>query len=59
MATLAIDVLPPEASPGRRALRRLSSRPSAMVGLGVVVFFVLLAIFAPWIAPYDPIATSW
>ena len=30
-----------------------------MVGLGVVVFFVLLAIFAPWIAPHDPIATSW
>src|SRR6187549_367777 len=59
MATLAIDVLPPESSPGQRALRRLSARPSAMVGLGVVVFFVLLAIFAPWIAPYDPIATSW
>ena len=59
MATLAIDVLPPEASPARRALRRLSSRPSAMVGLAVVVFFVLLAVFAPWIAPYDPIATSW
>ena len=59
MATLAIDVLPPEASPGRRALRRLSARPTAMVGLGVVVFFVLLAIFAPWIAPHDPIATSW
>jgi len=59
MATLAIDVLPPEASPGQRALRRLSARPTAMVGLGVVVFFVLLAIFAPWIAPHDPIATSW
>ena len=59
MATLAIDVLPPEASPGRRALRRLSARPTAMVGLGVVVLFVLLAIFAPWIAPHDPIATSW
>jgi peptide/nickel transport system permease protein len=26
-----------------------------MVGLAVVVFFVVLAIFAPWIAPYDPI----
>src|SRR6187549_1211839 len=59
MATLAIDVLPPESSPGRRAMRRLHARPSAMVGLGVVVFFVLLAIFAPWIAPHDPIATSW
>jgi len=30
-----------------------------MVGLAFVVFFVALAIFASWIAPYDPLATSW
>jgi len=30
-----------------------------MVGLGVVVFFILLAIFAPQVAPFDPLATSW
>jgi peptide/nickel transport system permease protein len=59
MATLAIDVLPPEASPGRRALRRLSHRSSAVFGLIVVVGFVLMALAAPWIAPYDPLATSW
>lgn len=59
MATLAIDALPREASPGARALRRLSRRPSAMVGLFFVVFFVLLAILAPWVSPYDPLATSW
>ena len=59
MATLAIDVLPREESPGRRALRRLAKRPSAMIGLCVVVLFVALAIFAPWISPYDPLATSW
>jgi peptide/nickel transport system permease protein len=59
MATLAIDVLPPERSPGRRALRRLVARPSAMVGLAVVVAWVLLAVFAPLVAPYDPLATSW
>lgn len=59
MATLAIDLLPREASPGRRALRRLGKRPAAMVGLAFVVFFVLLAAFAPWIAPHDPLATSW
>ncbi|GMU70535.1 MAG: ABC transporter permease [Burkholderiales bacterium] len=59
MATLAIDALPREASPGRRALRRLGKRPAAMVGLAFVVFFVLLAAFAPWIAPHDPLATSW
>jgi len=30
-----------------------------MVGLAFVVFFVALALFAPWIAPHDPLATSW
>ena len=59
MATLAIDVLPPEASPGRRALKRLSRRGAAMFGLVVVVAFVLMAIAAPWISPYDPLATNW
>jgi peptide/nickel transport system permease protein len=31
----------------------------AMVGLAVVVFFVLIAVAAPFISPYDPVATSW
>ena len=30
-----------------------------MVGLVVVALFVLVAVFAPLIAPYDPMATSW
>jgi peptide/nickel transport system permease protein len=30
-----------------------------MIALGVVVFFVILALLAPAIAPYDPLATSW
>jgi peptide/nickel transport system permease protein len=59
MATLALDVLPREASPGRRAVRRLARRRAALVGLCVVVFFVAVALFAPWLAPYDPLATSW
>jgi peptide/nickel transport system permease protein len=48
-----------ELSPGQRALRRLWRRRGAMAGLAVITFFVLLALFAPWIAPYDPVATSW
>jgi peptide/nickel transport system permease protein len=51
--------LPRELSPGRRALRRLARRRGAMVALGVVAFFVLLALLAPEIAPQDPLATSW
>jgi peptide/nickel transport system permease protein len=47
------------ASPWRRALRRLRRRRPAMVGLVVVLGFVVLALFAPWIAPHDPVATSW
>jgi peptide/nickel transport system permease protein len=61
MAAIALNpaLAPRELSPGQRALRRLFRRRGAMVGLAVVVFFVALAIFAPWIAPFDPLATSW
>jgi peptide/nickel transport system permease protein len=55
----ATDALPRELTPAQRALRRLARRRGAMVGLGFVVFFVLLALFAPWVAPHDPLATSW
>jgi peptide/nickel transport system permease protein len=47
------------ASPWRRALRRLRRRRSAMFGLAVVLLFVVMALAATWIAPHDPIATSW
>jgi peptide/nickel transport system permease protein len=51
--------IPREISPGRRALDRLAQRRGAMIALGVVAFFVVLALLAPGIAPYDPLATSW
>jgi peptide/nickel transport system permease protein len=57
---VALGTSPPrEISPGRRALNRLARRRGAMVALGVVSFFVLLALLAGAIAPYDPVATSW
>jgi peptide/nickel transport system permease protein len=46
-------------SPTRRVLRRLFARKGAVVGLVVIAVFILLALFAPVIAPYDPVATSW
>src|SRR6267142_5885973 len=46
-------------SPARRALRRLFQRKGAVVGLVVIATFAMLAVFAPLIVPYDPIATSW
>ena len=46
-------------SPSRRALRRLLKRKGAVAGLIVIAIFILLAVFAPLIAPHDPLATSW
>jgi peptide/nickel transport system permease protein len=46
-------------SPARRALRRLFRHKGAVVGLIVIATFTVLAVFAPLIVPYDPIATSW
>jgi peptide/nickel transport system permease protein len=60
VSTLAAPLpVPREASPAARVLRRLRRRRAALVGLGVVLGFILLALFAPWIAPYDPLQTSW
>jgi len=60
MTSLSSALLAPrEATPAQRALRRLWRRRGAMVGLVIVTFFVLIALFAPLVAPYDPIATSW
>ncbi|HEX6703469.1 MAG TPA: ABC transporter permease [Albitalea sp.] len=61
----AVLPLPPEvaaatqAGPWRRAWRRLRQRRVTLFGLALVLAFVVLAIFAPWIAPQDPVATSW
>jgi len=53
---------PPDAlrvSPRAPPLRRLVRRRGAALGLAAIAFFVGLALFAPLIAPYDPLATSW
>ena len=46
-------------SPARRAFRQFVRRWLAGVGLAVVVAFALAAVLAPWVAPYDPLQTSW
>jgi len=45
---------PPWSTPAR-----LLREPSAVVGGGIVLFFVWIALLAPMIAPYDPIASDW
>ena len=57
--TTATAVAPANAKPWRRAVRRLVKRRGAMVGAVVVLFFVLVAVAAPLIAPYEPVATRW
>jgi len=47
------------AAPWRLTLRRLPRRPAAMIGAAILIFFIALALAAPLISPYDPIATSW
>ena len=46
-------------SPARLAWRRFVRRRAAVAGLVVIALFVFAAVFAPLIAPYDPISTSW
>ena len=58
-AVPAAALEPADRKPWRRALRKLWRRRGAMVGLAFVVFFVLLAVLAPYVSPQDPLATSW
>lgn len=41
-----------------RAWRRFRHHPPAMIGLGIILTFVALAILAPVISPYDPNAQN-
>jgi peptide/nickel transport system permease protein len=36
------------------AFRRMRRSPSAIIGGSIIIFFVVVAVFAPFIAPYDP-----
>jgi peptide/nickel transport system permease protein len=46
-------------TPLRRMIRRLLRRKGAIFGLVIITLFLILAIFAPLLTPYDPIAQSW
>ncbi len=58
-ATAGAALIESGESPTRRALRKFLRHRLAVFGLAVVVAFVLAALLAPWIAPHDPLATSW
>ena len=48
-----------QASPAALALRRFRGRPAAVGGFVVIALFVVVAVAAPFVSPYDPVATSW
>jgi len=48
----------PTESEGRKFIRRFLRRKTVAFGILVLAIFVLLAIFAPWIAPYSPTKLS-
>jgi peptide/nickel transport system permease protein len=50
---------PRRAGPWERAARKLARRRGALFGAAIIVGFIVLAVFATFIAPQDPIATSW
>ncbi|MCP9481788.1 ABC transporter permease [Shimia sp. CNT1-13L.2] len=41
-----------------KLLKTIVSRPSGAIGLGLTVFHILMALCAPWIAPFDPTAQN-
>jgi peptide/nickel transport system permease protein len=57
--TASAPVIPAAQSPRKLAVKRFCRRPAALAGLFVVVVFIVTALAAPWIAPFDPIKTSW
>ena len=53
MSGTAVAVVATPAPP-ERALRRALRRPGARIGLAIAALFLLLTVFAPLVAPYDP-----
>jgi peptide/nickel transport system permease protein len=50
------DLVPPRPAPrGTRPLARLLRDPMGLLGLILVAAFVAMALFAPWLAPHDPL----
>ncbi len=48
------DLLDKPLSQWRLTIRRFRGRTSGMVGLGIVIFLIFMALFAPVLAPYPP-----
>lgn len=45
-------------SPWQKTWGKIKKRPGMIIGISVLILFVLIGIFAPWIAPMDPLEIS-
>lgn len=61
MSALPDESIAPAPEPDFQILRRLFSleQPGTLLAILVVCAFVVIAVLAPWIAPYDPLAQSY
>jgi peptide/nickel transport system permease protein len=59
MSTLETQPIAAQAHGHGSELRRLLHEPSALIGGAIVLFFIVLAVFASWLAPYDPNTPDW
>ena len=50
--------MPAARKPANRVLIKFSGNKSAMIGAVIVTLFVLIALLAPWLAPFDPIKAN-
>ena len=59
-AVAEVDLIEePPRSNARRVVRRFMRNRAAVVGLVIVTLFVLVALLAPLLAPFDPLKTNW
>ncbi|WP_413740231.1 ABC transporter permease [Sodalis sp. RH14] len=43
---------------GSRAIKKFIANKSAVIGAAIVLIFVIIALLAPWLAPFDPIKAN-
>ena len=60
MNTKANTMLATASKPGswRKTWAKMKKRPGMIIGIAVLVLFVFIGVFAPWIAPMDPLEIS-
>ena len=58
MQATASPQLGPEISPRTLMMRRFRQEKIAVLGMVAIIIFVLLAVLAPVLAPYDPLAQN-